>query len=117
MTLAHDRGARRERQAAKALGVSRVRRRGERAPDVTALRLPDASVLQCEVKTRKRLPKLVLDALAQAERYSPSAIPIAVISQTGGGAIVCVKLADFVRLIGVKSPAVGEQLALLARAT
>ncbi len=118
MTAAHRRAARREREAAAALGTERVRFRPRfvAAPDVLPVRLPTGDVLQAEVKTTKRAPKRVLDALEQARKYTPDAIPVAVISQTGGAAIACLPLADFVRLLGLKDPKPGEQLALLGRA-
>jgi hypothetical protein len=79
--------------------------------------LPTGDVLQAEVKSTKRAPKRILDALEQARRYAPSAVPVAVFSQTGGPAIACLPLADFVRLLGLKEPKPGEQLALLGRSS
>ena len=117
MTASHRRAARREREAAEQLGTERVRFRPRfvAAPDVLPVVLPSGDVLQAEAKTRKRLPRLIVDALAQATRYAPGAVPVAILSQTGGAAIACLPLADFARLLGLQPPKPGEQLALLAR--
>lgn len=119
MSAAHRRGARRELEASKALGTKRVRFRPRyvAAADVLPVRLPSGDVLQAEVKTTKRAPKRILDALAQARRYAPGAIPVAIFSQTGGAAIACVPLADFVRLLKLQEPQPGQQLCLLAKGT
>ncbi|HSY22750.1 MAG TPA: hypothetical protein VK841_11575 [Polyangiaceae bacterium] len=58
-----------------------------------------------------RPPKRMLDALAQARRYSPGAI----ISRPVGEAIACLPLRDFVRVIGSQEPRPGQQLVLLAK--
>ena len=114
MSRASRRAARRELEAAKVLGTERVHRsRYQSAPDVQPMRMDDGSVVQPEVKTRKRIPALIRDALAQAKRYAPSAIPIVVISETGGRAIACLPLEAFARLVGIRSPKAGEQLSLL----
>jgi hypothetical protein len=95
------------------LGTRRVQRsRFQRAPDVEAVRLPSGETLQPEVKTRARAPRLVLDALDKARAYLPGAIPVAVISQTGGEAIACLPLRDLARLLGITAAVAGEQLAL-----
>jgi hypothetical protein len=109
------RAARRELEAAKVLGTERVRWRPRyvSAPDVLPVRLPSGDVLQAEVKTTRCAPKRILAALAQARKYAPSAVPVAVFSQTGGEAIACVPLADFARLLGLQVPKAGQQLALL----
>jgi hypothetical protein len=77
------------------------------------MRMDDGSIVQPEIKTRKRIPALIGDALAQAERYTPSAFPIAITSETGGHAIACLPLDAFARLVGIRSPKPGEQLSLL----
>lgn len=93
---------RRERAAAAALGSRRVvRHRGESRPDVEPVALPSGEVLQPEVKHRKRLPRLLSAALAQALRYEPGATPVAVVSEHRGAALAVLRLADFARLVGV----------------
>jgi hypothetical protein len=102
-----------ERRAAKALGGVRVkRRRGQKAPDIWAVRLPSGELLQPECKSRKRKSKLVEDALVQAANYTPTAIPVAVISSRGGRPIACVYLDDFAKLVGTKELEPWKQLAL-----
>lgn len=61
----------------------------------------DDVVYQLECKRRKRLPAMVTDALAQAKRYSPAAVPVAVLREHGGRALAVVELAVFARLLGV----------------
>lgn len=103
-----------EHRAALALGGVRVKRkRGQRAPDVWAVRLPSGEVLQPECKSRKRKSKVVEDALVQAAGYTPSAIPVAVISSRGGRAIACVYLDDFTKLVGAQELDSWKQLPLL----
>lgn len=109
MSATSRRSAARERQAAELLGTKRVHRsRYQRAPDVEPVVLPSGEVLSCEVKTRKRLPALLRDALAQAKRYAPStsAVPIAVISEFGGEPIACLSLRALRRLLGLEEVAV-----------
>lgn len=95
--------SRREREAARALGSRRVvRHRGQSAPDVAPVVLPGGEVLQPEVKHRKRLPRLLADALSQALRYEPGATPVAIVSEHRGAALAVLRLADFARLVGVE---------------
>lgn len=95
--------SRREREAARALGGRRVvRHRGQSAPDVEPIKLGDGTVLQLEVKHRKRLPGLLTAALSQALGYSPEAVPVAVVSQHRQAALAVLRLADFARLVGVE---------------
>lgn len=103
MTAQHDTAARRERQAAAALGSTRVhRRRGESAPDVLPLVLACGVELQPEVKSRKRLPRLVALALGQARRYRPGAVPLVAVYQAGtAGGIACLPLDAFARIAGL----------------
>lgn len=103
MSATHRRAARREREAANALGVRRVHRsRYESAPDVEPLTLPNGVVIQAEVKTRGRLPALVRNAIAQARKYAPpGVVPLAILSETGGEAVAVVPLRAFVELITV----------------
>lgn len=93
--------ARRERGAAAALRSRRViRHRGESAADVEPVVLPGGEVLQPEVKHRKRLPRLLADALSQALRYEPGATPVAIVSEHRGAALAVLRLADFARIVG-----------------
>lgn len=115
MTAAHRRAARRERQAAELLEAQRVRYRPRYAPspDVAPLRLVDGTVLVPECKTRGRLPQWIVAAVAQARRYVPGAVPLVVLSETGGEPLALVPLRDFARLVGIREPRAGEQLVLL----
>lgn len=93
---------RRERSAAKALRTTRtVRARGESAPDMAPVVLPDGTVLQGEVKYRAKLPRLLADALAQARRYSPTAEPLAIVSERGGRQLAVLELSTLARLLGL----------------
>ena len=107
MTAPHRRAARREREAADVLGGERVRYRPRyvSAPDVRAVVLPSGVVLSVEVKTRKRLPSLLAAALEQARRYQPSAVPCAVVSETGGRALAVLDLRDLALLVGLAADA------------
>jgi hypothetical protein len=118
VTAAHRRAARREREAAQALGTSRVRYRPryQPAPDCVPIRLPDGTVITPESATRGHLPRWLLAKVAQARRYVPGAVPCVVLSETGGEALALVPLRDLARLIGIRSPRAGEQLSLLAPA-
>lgn len=104
MSATSKRAARRERQAAAALGTKRVlRARGESAPDFLPVKTSTGATLGPEVKSRKRLPRLVTSALDQARRYFGSrAIPIAVLYELGARrGIVCLDLAMFAALVGL----------------
>lgn len=102
-----------EHRAALTLGGERVkRRRGESAPDVRPVRLPNGELLQPECKTRRRLPRLVMAALDQARGYLPGAVPVAIISEKGGEAIACLPLRDLARLLGLQPEIAGQQLTL-----
>lgn len=97
------RWARRELEAARALGVVRQRRlRFESKGDVEPIELPCGVLIQPEVKTRKRLPRLLVKALEQARQYEPSAIPVAIVSEAGGSAIACLPLRAFVFIAGLE---------------
>jgi hypothetical protein len=114
MTIAHDRAARRERQAAEVLGSTRVhRRRGERAPDVVPLRFENGTVVVPESKTRKRLPRWLIKALEQAAGYVDGAVPLLVLSELGGPPIAVLPLVQLAELVGLRAPKDGEQLLLL----
>ena len=109
MTAAHNRAARREREAAALLGTRRVHRsRFERAPDLLPIRLTSGELVQPEVKTRKRLPALIQQALSQAQSYQPDAVPLGVLSATGGAAVACLLLEDFARIAGIAPARLGQ---------
>ncbi|MBL8720118.1 MAG: hypothetical protein JNL79_29295 [Myxococcales bacterium] len=103
MSRVSARAARREREAAKVLGARRVVRQiGESAPDVTPVTLPSGLVLQAEVKSTKRPPKLVLDALEQARAYRSDAVPLVVVAPFGGEMIACLPLSAFAQIAGLQ---------------
>jgi hypothetical protein len=77
------------------------RQRGERAPDVRAVVLPSGEVLGPEVKSRKRLPRVLVGALEQASRYYPAAIPVALVAELGGRMLAVLDARSFARLVGV----------------
>lgn len=114
MTRHHKRAARRERQAAKALGTERVLRLiGESAPDALPAKLPSGAVLQPEVKERSKPVATIARWLAQAERYcAPGVLPAVVIFTTGelaSDALVVLRLDDFRRAVGLEpAPAQGS---------
>jgi hypothetical protein len=116
VTAPHRRAAARERQAAKLLRTERVRYRPRyaKAPDLLPVRLADGTTLQPEVKTRARLPRWLVDALAQAAGYLPSAVPLVVLSATGGPPLAVLPLADLARLLGLQPTEGGAQLPLAA---
>ena len=114
----HRRAARRERQAADLFGTVRVKKkdRYDAVPDVLPVRLASGEVLSIEVKTFGNGLKKVRDALDQARRYTPSAVPVAVCSKTGEEPVACLPAKDLARVLGLSE--LGEaprQLALLAR--
>ena len=87
-----------EERAARALRGRRVRReRHESAPDIAEVPgwLP-------EVKYRKRLPRLIVEALRQAEGYAIlGARPVAVLFERGSReGIAVLRLADFATIAG-----------------
>lgn len=70
-------------------------------------------MLSPEVKTRRRLPALVMNALMQAAGYAPSgAVPIAVLSATGEEPIVALPLWAFRIIAGLDVAAPDAQLRL-----
>jgi hypothetical protein len=90
-----------ERRAAAVLGGRRVRReRFESAPDVA-----DVPGWLPEVKYRKRLPKLVTDALRQAELYAIlGQKPVAVLFERGSRVgLAVLRLRDFAELVATSS--------------
>jgi hypothetical protein len=113
MSAQHARAARRERQAAELLGSKRVRRRPyERAPDVEPVKLGDGTVLVPESKTRGKLPKWIVGAVEQARGYLPGAVPLVVLSQTGGEPLGLLPLRDLSRLLGIRTEGAETQLPL-----
>lgn len=115
MTAQHRRGARREEQVANILRTTRTKNRPRfvRAPDVQPIRFADGTVVVPESKTRKTLPKWLVAAIAQASAYVDGAVPLVVLSQTGGEPIACLPLVDFAMLVGLRERQDGEQLLLL----
>ena len=106
VSRASRKGADAERAVAKALGVERTRHRGrfESAPDVAPVLLASGHTLTVESKARASVPRWLVGALAQAERYLPSAIPVAVVS--GAGARLAVlRLEDLAALVGLRATA------------
>jgi hypothetical protein len=98
------RAARRELEAARMLGVKRTtyRLKFESKADTELVKLPCGTVLTVEVKSRKHLPKLLTNALAQAQRYEPAAVPAVVISELGGEALVVLPLRVFREIAGLR---------------
>ncbi|HEV8714709.1 MAG TPA: hypothetical protein VGX03_18000 [Candidatus Binatia bacterium] len=87
-----------ERQAAKALGG----KRNQRGADFSKS-MPDVehALFSCEVKYRKVLPRLLRLGLEQATRYDQSKPPLLIVKERyQKGALVVMKLADFVDLVG-----------------
>jgi hypothetical protein len=87
---------RHERETAKALGGERHVRSNfsESAVDV------EHPVFSVECKYRKRLPKLMTDAMAQAASYTSEKIPLAVLKEKGRrGAFAILRLDDFKNIL------------------
>lgn len=108
MTRHHSRAARRERQAARALGTERVVRPiGESAPDALPTRLPCGAVLQLEVKERAAPLRVVSRWFGQCAGYAPpGALPVLVVFATGqrvDDALVVLRLGDFRRAVGLEA--------------
>jgi hypothetical protein len=114
MSAVHRRAARRELQGARILGVERTRYRGryESAPDMSPVRLSSGDVIQPDSKTRGKLPKWIVDGFAQCERYTPGAVPMLIISETGGAPIALMPLRELARLLGLQPTVAGQQLSL-----
>jgi hypothetical protein len=66
-----------------------------------------------EAKTRKKLPRWLVAALAQARRYVRGSVPCVVLSELGGEPLAVLPLADLAMLVGIRAPRDGEQLLLL----
>ena len=89
-----------ERAIAKRLGGERVGPSGQATADVLTSRLA------IEVKTRKALPRWLLDALGQAAAAADGRLPILVLHQAGqrhDDDLVVLRLSDFEE-IGVANP-------------
>ena len=91
-----------EREAARLLGGRRHVRehRGEAGPDVD---MPNSSPFRVECKCRAKLPRFLLNGLAQAARGgAPEAVPILILKQRRQrGALAVLALEDLARLLGV----------------
>jgi len=91
-----------ERQAAKALGGKRVSRGANfsvSAPDV------EHPLFSVECKYRKQLPRLLRLGLEQAQSYDSTKPPLLVIKERyQHGALVVLRLSDFVDLFGPLTP-------------
>jgi len=109
VTVAHRRGARRELEAARILGVRRTqyRLRFESRPDIDLVPMPVGPPLSVEVKTRGKAPRLVVAALAQAQSYEPAAVPAVVLSESGGTALIILPLKAFAFIAGIEPGKVG----------
>jgi hypothetical protein len=87
-----------EKQAAQALGGTRNQRGkdfSESMPDV------EHPLFAVEVKYRKALPRLLRLGLEQAARYNNKKPPLPVVKERHQrGALVVMRLADFVDLMG-----------------
>lgn len=95
--------ARHEREVARALGSTRTARRGanEALPDLAIIETPHGDRVVAEAKLRRRLPRLIVDGLAQASRYAPTAIPMLVLRERGGSRdLAVVDLHTLVRWAG-----------------
>jgi hypothetical protein len=117
MSAASKAADRAEERAAKALGAVRQGGKMKRRPvaDLAPFRTPDGTLITTEVKSRKRLPRLLVDALAQAQRYAPGAEPLAVLFERGQrSGLVVLSLDLFRRLTGISPPAAQLDLALSA---
>jgi len=88
-------------------------RKRESVPDTEPVRLASGRLLQPEVKSRARLPKLLTDALAQARRYAPTAEPVAVFYERGSRRGIVVLDAElFTELVGIRDDRAAAQLSL-----
>jgi hypothetical protein len=118
MSAVHRRAARREEQLAAVLETERVKHRPrfEKAPDVLPIALANGVVIQAESKSRKKLPRWLIDAIEQAEGYTPGAIPLVSLFELGQpDGLAVIRLRDLPRLLGLREPEPGEQLALARR--
>lgn len=110
MSRAHAFGARLEASTAKATGATRVNReRGERAPDLEPLVLPDGERIVFECKARKRIPHVIEKALVQAQGYDPTATPAVVIRARGERPLLVIGLQAFARIAGIQPREISAQ--------
>ncbi len=115
MSAASKAADRAEERAAKALGAVRQggKMKRQAVADLAPFRAPCGTLLVTEVKSRKRLPRLIVDALVQAQRYAPAAEPVAVLFERGQRAgLVVLSLDLFRKLTGISPPAAQLDLAL-----
>lgn len=105
----------REKQAEEILGGKRIKNRLRfvSMPDLEAIRFANGTLVQPEVATRAKLPALLKQKIAQALRYSPTAVPLLVLSETGGKPYAVIPLEAFAELVGLREPKPGKQLGLL----
>ena len=109
------RASRRERQAAEALGSSRVQReRYESAPDVRPVTTPAGITVIPEIKSRLNPPKTIARWVRQAESYTtPGQHGVVIVfgkNQTLQESLVCMTWNAFAALTGLAKPA--AQLAI-----
>ncbi len=85
-----------ERQVAKRLGGERVKRQGERAPDVVT------PYLVADVKMRKRLPRWITDAIFRIRSlHGPRKMRILILEEEGFPyTLVVMELTDFKQWFG-----------------
>lgn len=110
MSTSHRRGAQPERDAAKALRSARTGRVGcrQRHADVAPV-VVEGLTLSPEAKHRRRLPRLIVDGLAQAASYVRGSVPLLVIRELGGRAVACLPLDAFVRIAGIDAGALPQR--------
>ncbi len=104
-----------EERAAKALGAVRQGglKKRQAVADILPFRAPDGTLLVAEVKSRKRLPKLITSTLGQAQRYAAVAKPLGVLFERGKReGFVVLTLELFTKLTGISPPAAQLSLAL-----
>jgi hypothetical protein len=115
MSATSRRADRAEERAAKTLGTARIGGKQKRrsVADVAPVRLPDGRLMQPEIKSRLHLPRFLTRALEQAHRYSPTAHPLVILYERGRrGGLVCLDLALFLELVGLRQPDAAAQLSL-----
>lgn len=121
MTVArsHVRAYRREVEAASLLGAERVKHRPRYVsmPDIWPQRLPCGLTTSTEVKTRKALPGIIRSGLEQARSYLPNAVPLLVLSEYGGRAVVVLDLKVFAQIAGLSELKLPAQSPLLLGGT
>ena len=100
-----------ERSTAKALGGTRIGSTFQSGR--LAVSQPDIAhpLFSVECKYRAKLPSLLRLGLEQAARYSSTKPPLLVVKERGQkGALVVLRLADFVDLFGTLTPIEEEGL-------